>query len=237
MNWSHLSNNSYTPYSGKAECCVIAGNDDILYAGVRVENASYPLTMSAEQIAVSSCLAAGGKPETLFYPDQTERNPDFWQKELNLNVCIQNKFPDGILFHPLISNVTDIKQILSELLEMAVIPNSSFPVSALLHIGDSVISGVNVEFSEWAYGLCAERLAIGRAISAGYRTFDKLSLFVPKSNFASPCGGCRQVISEWMQEQPIDLYHGNGTYSTYHARELLPYALSSYVLKKNIDPV
>ena len=230
MNWNQLRKNSYTPYSGKTDCCLVTGNDDVHYPGVRIENASYPLTISAEQIAISSCLAAGARPVELIYEKLPGMKPVFWQNEFKINILIEKNFPDHTLYKPDFKINSDIRETLRELLNLAVTPNSSFPVSALLFSRDKVVPGVNVEFSEWNYGLCAERLAIGRAITAGFRAFDKLSLFVPKSDFASPCGGCRQVICEWMQEQFIELYHGDGTRSTYHARELLPYALKCNAL-------
>jgi cytidine deaminase len=232
MNWNQLKENSYTPYSGQKNCCLVVGKDDVIYAGVRVENASFPLTMSAEQIAISSCLAAGDQPVELIYEKIPELKPVFWQIEFDIRLSIKNSFPDQALYNPTIQVPTNIRKTLADLLNVAVAPNSSFPVSALLFTGDAVIPGINVEYSEWMYGLCAERLAIGRAITAGHRTFNKLSLFVPKSVFASPCGGCRQVICEWMQDQFVELYHGNETRSSYHARDLLPYALRSIPLKK-----
>ncbi len=232
MNWNRLRKNSYTPYSGNSDCCLVTGSDDILYPGVRIENASYPLSITPEQIAISSCLAAGARPVILTYEKKPEMKPVFWQDEFKINISIEEKFPGHTLYSPDCKINSNTRETLTELLNLAVIPNSSFPVSALLFSGENVIPGVNVEFSEWSYGLCAERLAIGRAVTAGIRAFDKLSLHVPKSDFASPCGGCRQVICEWMQEQFIELYHGDGTRSTYHARELLPYSLKSNALKK-----
>lgn len=236
MNWTKLNSYAYSPYSEQPKCCIVKGKSGLLYPGVIIENISYPLTITAEQAAFSSCLSEGDAPTELLYPDKPSVNPQFWLEEFSVKVTVNNEFPGGMIFNPLKSLTGNIKTDLSNLKDRAVTPNSGFPVSALLHVSDgNLIEGVNVEFSAWVMGLCAERVAIARALSAGYRQFEKLSIHVPKSDFASPCGACRQVISEWMDYQFIDLYHGNGTLSVYQAKDFLPYALKTYSLKKAAD--
>lgn len=236
MNWDQLLSNAYTPYSGKPQGCVVKGHSGVCYPGVRVENISYPLSITAEQIAFGSCLGSADTPDNLIYPFEPSDNPHFWLEEFDITYTIQRKIPCESFYDPLKSLNTPVKHELIQLLDLAITPNSSFPVSAILSIGSKVIPGVNIEFSAWNFGLCAERLAIGRAITAGYKSFDKLSIHVPKSDYASPCGACRQVICEWMNNQFVELFHGNQTCSFYHARELLPYAMkASDLINKNID--
>ncbi len=236
MNWDQLLSHAYTPYSGNPECCLVRGKSGLLYPGVQVENGSYPLSMTAEQIAFCSCLAAGEEPEVLMYRGQPISQPLFWQEEFDLEYAVYEKFPGGDLFNPLVQLNSPAKERLRKLNDYAVTPNSSFPVSAIAEVESGVIEGVNIEFSTWNLGLCAERVAIGRAITAGFREFGGLSIYVPKSDFASPCGGCRQVICEWMSGQVVGLYHGNGTFSSYYARDFLPYAMKTSSLKKESKP-
>lgn len=232
MNWEQLLSNAYTPYSDRPDGCIVIGESGTCYPGVRVENISYPLSISAEQIAFGSCLVSGDIPGEIFYPQTPSVNPHFWLREFDINYSVQDKITSKSIYNPLKTLNHSLKEELVQLLEHAVTPNSSFPVSALLSVNGGVITGVNIEYSDWSLGLCAERLAIGKAITAGYRSFEKLCIHVPKSDFASPCGACRQVICEWMNSQFVELYHGNHTCSYYHARELLPYAMKTSELKK-----
>jgi len=233
MNWNKLISFAYCPYSVTPACCIVKGKTGNLYPGVLIENISYPLTITPEQASFSSCLSQGDYPSELYYPEKPAFNPQFWLDEFSIEVMVYKKFPQGEFLNPLTSLTGDIKSSLTNLKERAVTPNSGFPVSAMLHLKNgSLIEGVNVEFSSWILGLCAERVAIARAISSGFQYFEKLSIHVPKSDFASPCGACRQVICEWMDFQFIDLYHGNGTVSVYQAKEFLPYAMKTSSLKK-----
>jgi homotetrameric cytidine deaminase len=236
MDWDQLLSHAYAPYSGNPECCLVRGKSGVYYPGVLVENVSYPLSMTAEQIAFCSCLAAGEVPEALIYRGQPASQPLFWQEEFDLEYTVYGNFPGGNLFNPLIQLHTTAKERLKQLNDYAVTPNSSFPVSAIAEVENGVIEGVNIEFSAWNLGLCAERVALGRAITAGFREFGSLSIFAPKSDFASPCGGCRQVICEWMSGQVVGLYHGNGTFSSLPARDFLPYSMKTSSLKKQIKP-
>ncbi len=234
MNWQVLRSYAYAPYSEKASCCLIRGKSGILYPGVRIENISYPLTITAEQAAVTSCLSESDIPVELIYPQPPGNHSQFWMTEFDLKVFVNEDFPKGNHFDPVKKTTVNRKYHLDQLKNQAVTPNSSFPVSVLLFCDKGMIEGVNVEFSDWPHGLCAERVAIAKALSAGVQTFKKLSIYVCKSEFASPCGGCRQVISEWMNHQIIELFHGNGTFSSYPAKEFLPYGFRTSSLRKKI---
>lgn len=226
-----MLSNAYTPYSDKPDGCIVRGESGTYYPGVRVENISYPLSISAEQIAFGSCLFTGDTPGEVFYPETPSVNPHFWLREFDISYSVQDDISSNSIYNPLKMLNRSLKEELVQLLEQAVTPNSCFPVSAVLSVDNGIITGANIEYSDWSLGLCAERLAIGKAITAGYRTFKKLSIHVPKSDFASPCGACRQVICEWMNSHFVELYHGNHTCSFYHARDLLPYAMKTSELK------
>ena len=75
-------------------------------------------------------------------------------------------------------------------------PYSHYKVgAALLTSSGRVYDGVNVENAAYPTGMCAERVAIFKAVSEGEREFSALA--VVTSNGGSPCGACRQVLSEF----------------------------------------
>jgi len=75
-------------------------------------------------------------------------------------------------------------------------PYSSYPVGAALRTSSGrVFTGVNVENAAYPMTMCAERVAVFKAVSEGEQAFDVLALVT--SNGGAPCGGCRQVLAEF----------------------------------------
>ncbi len=80
----------------------------------------------------------------------------------------------------------------------AYVPYSNFPVGAAVLTNDGqVFIGCNVENSSYPLTVCAERVAIGTAVAAGHRRLQAIAVTAPKMDGVTPCGGCRQVISEF----------------------------------------
>lgn len=79
-------------------------------------------------------------------------------------------------------------------------PYSRFRVGAALLCGDgSVFSGTNVENRSFGLTTCAERNALVAAVGAGRRSFSAIAIATPDADYpVSPCGACRQVLSEFM---------------------------------------
>ncbi|XP_012389488.1 cytidine deaminase isoform X5 [Orcinus orca] len=77
-------------------------------------------------------------------------------------------------------------------------PYSRFPVGAALLTGDGrIFSGCNIENACYPLGVCAERTAIQKAISEGYKEFRAIAISSDlQDDFISPCGACRQVMRE-----------------------------------------
>lgn len=228
---------SYTPYSGIEETCFVSGESGVFYPCVRVENISFPLTISTIRSAVCSCLANGDQPSQ-YYPilnrDKSDLN-EYWIEEFNLEVNC--RLPDNFnLFNPLNFKEpsSEIADILKKLCENAITIHSGFPVSALLKTDSGYISGVNVEVSSWSMGLCAERVAISRAISHGIKNLEMMFVYAPKSNFISPCGSCRQFLMEFMPDKTIHLYHRDQGVTKHFIQHLLPNAITSDSLKQNL---
>ncbi len=80
-------------------------------------------------------------------------------------------------------------------------PYSHFRVGSALQLMDgTVISGVNVENRSFGLTNCAERSALYAAVSAGKRDFKAVAVATPDADYpVSPCGACRQVLSEFMK--------------------------------------
>ena len=229
MKETDLSKRVYSPYSDhEDEWCVVMGASGTAYPGVRVENIAFPLTITSIHGAICSCLGDGDRP--VAYVVGNESDPleleDYWVSAFNLDKL--DSIPDSaVLYDPLISPSIVPDDELEKLTHQAVIPHSNFPVAALLKVEEGIISGVNVELESFTLGLCAERVAIFRAISHGYSDFEELLITAPKGDFSSPCGACRQVLLEWMPRGVIKLQHGDGSHSTHNTMDLLPYAFSS----------
>ena len=107
--------------------------------------------------------------------------------------------------------------------EMAYAPYSNFHVGAALLAGDGrIFSGCNVENISYGLTNCAERVAIGAAIAAGARSFEKVVVVADTAQPISPCGACRQVLAEFGVKSVI---LANRTQRvTFSLEELLPRA-------------
>ncbi len=99
----------------------------------------------------------------------------------------------------------DFKRLIAEAKQArrhAYTPYSKYKVgAAVLAKSGKVYTGCNVENAAYPSGLCAERVAIFKAVSEGEREFAALA--VVTSNLGSPCGACRQVISEFADDDAV----------------------------------
>ena len=100
-------------------------------------------------------------------------------------------------------------------------PFSNFHVGAAVETrAGKIIGGCNVESSSYGLTCCAERIALFRAISEGYKEFR--SMAIATENGIMPCGACRQVIWELCDEIPIYICNLSGYKKTVFISELLP---------------
>jgi cytidine deaminase len=117
-------------------------------------------------------------------------------------------------------------QLAAEARRQAYCPYSKFPVgAALLCANGSVYTGVNVENAVNGLSLCAERVALFKALSEGGRDFVKLAV-VCDADACRPCGACRQVLYEHAPEIEILMGNPDGAFKRTTIRKLLPEAFS-----------
>ncbi len=93
--------------------------------------------------------------------------------------------------------------------------------AAVLTAEGRIFSGCNIENSSFGLTVCAERVAILKAVSAGQREVRALLVYADTPKLTPPCGACLQVINEFSENPEIVLSNGRST-ETYRLRELLP---------------
>ena len=119
--------------------------------------------------------------------------------------------------------------------ELSYSPYSEFAVGAAILTKDGqVFLGANIENSAYPLCMCAERNALYNAYMHGYKKDDfvALALIADTDTPCSPCGACRQVISElFPKDAPIYMANLKGDEKETNIQELLPYAFSEEDLK------
>jgi cytidine deaminase len=119
--------------------------------------------------------------------------------------------------------------------EMAYVPYSKFAVgAALLTTDGTVIHGCNIENAAYSMTNCAERTALFKAYSDGIRDFQMLAVVADTDRPCSPCGACRQVLSELVpRDMKVVLTNLKGDIFETTIEELLPGAFTPEDLHAN----
>lgn len=107
--------------------------------------------------------------------------------------------------------------------EHAFAPYSGFRVGAAVLTSEGrMFSGCNIENSTYGLTLCAERVAIFKAISEGARQFTRLAVVADTEELTPPCGACRQIIWEFCGDVVVEVVNLKGGSRTFRVAELLP---------------
>ena len=102
-------------------------------------------------------------------------------------------------------------------------PYSNFPVGAAALVDDCrVVTGCNVENATYGLTVCAERVALFKAISEGARRFRRVAVAADTDTLTPPCGACRQVLWEFCGDVEIALVNPRGKVETCHLKDLFP---------------
>ncbi len=104
-------------------------------------------------------------------------------------------------------------------------PYSKFKVgAAVLSADGKIFTGCNIENASFGLAVCAERVAIFKAISEGSTKFKAIAVIGDTDKPCSPCGACRQVISEFGEDIPLIMANLKGDVKIKKIKELLPEA-------------
>ena len=118
-----------------------------------------------------------------------------------------------------------------ELRERAYVPYSHFPVGAVLVAEDGrTFEGVNVENGSYGLTICAERVAMFKAISEGHRVFTRIAIVADTAAPTPPCGACRQILWEFGGNLEIQLANMQEEKGTYALKDLLPLPFDARLL-------
>jgi len=120
-------------------------------------------------------------------------------------------------------------QIVKDVNKNSYSPYSNYKVSACILCKDGTfISGVNVENASYGLSMCAERTALFKAISMGYKPgdFDKIMIYTNRNDsIPYPCGACLQVISELMGlDKEVIVTNDNHEFIINKVSDMLPFA-------------
>lgn len=114
----------------------------------------------------------------------------------------------------------------------SVAPFSNFLVGAALRTENGKIyTGCNVESASYGLTVCAERVAIWKALSEGERNFTALAVVADTETLTPPCGTCRQIIWEFARNADIVFANLQGESEVFHVADLLPRAFDARFLK------
>ena len=107
--------------------------------------------------------------------------------------------------------------------EHAVADFSGFKVGAALETDTGqIITGCNIENATYGLTLCAERVAIFKALSEGQRSFTRIAVVADTAAPTPPCGACRQIIWEFCGNIPVVLANLTEVSATVQMKDLLP---------------
>ena len=102
-------------------------------------------------------------------------------------------------------------------------PYSRFKVGAALESADGeVYSGCNIENASYGLTICAERVALVKALSEGAKKFVNIAIVTNAKKLTPPCGACRQLLWEYCGNIPVHLSNTSGKVQTFRLGDLLP---------------
>lgn len=107
--------------------------------------------------------------------------------------------------------------------ERALAPFSGFRVGAAIEDAEGrIFSGCNIESASYGLTLCAERVAVFKAISEGSRSFKRIAIVAGTATLTPPCGACRQILWEFCGDVQITLANLDGQHEDLQLADLYP---------------
>ena len=132
------------------------------------------------------------------------------------------------------SEIENLIEIAKKARNCSLAPFSDFLVGAALRTkAGKIYTGCNIESASYGLTVCAERVAIWKALSECERDFTDLVVVVDTEQLTPPCGTCRQIIWEYTKHAKITLANLKGQSEVVDIRELLPKAFDARFLKES----
>ena len=114
----------------------------------------------------------------------------------------------------------------------AVAPYSTFKVGAALETSDgTIVTGCNIENATYGLTLCAERVAMFKALSEGHRQFRRVAIVADTETPTPPCGACRQILWEFGGDLEVILANLTRESGRHQLRDLLPLPFDNRLLR------
>ena len=108
---------------------------------------------------------------------------------------------------------------------------SNFKVGAALETADgTIITGCNIENATYGLTICAERVAMFKALSEGHRTFTRIAIVADTEAPTPPCGACRQILWEFGGNLEVQLANRREKKGTHQLKDLLPLPFDARLL-------
>jgi len=209
---------AHVPFSGTPTAAVLLLDDGRWIPGVRVESASYSLTLSALLNAYTTAVALGVadavaalvlsrsfRREEALYVETLAQDPyeavadDAWLRggRVGDGALPALGSPLSPVLGATLDNPPDGIDAARRMAQRAYVPASEYAVGAVLECDDGrLVPGVNVEHPDWARILCAERNALGTVQSYALPAPRHLFLTCSEDPDGTPCGACRQLLVE-----------------------------------------
>jgi|SRR5665647_1670182 len=133
-------------------------------------------------------------------------------------------------------NLVDLVGVAREAQTQAYAPYSGFRVgAALLTEEGHIYTGANVENASYGLTVCAERIAVFKAITTGERRFQSIAIAGSGSDYIYPCGACLQVLAEFSTNIKIIAVNENDDFREYYLGEMLPLVFSLGSIKSPLN--
>jgi len=147
--------------------------------------------------------------EALPFPDET-----FDTVVSSLSMCT---FPDPV------ATLREMARLAREARERAQAPYSRFKVGAALKTrAGEIVTGCNIENASYGLTMCAERVAVFKAVSEGLNDFDAIAVVADSKRLTPPCGPCRQLLWEYCGDIVVHMLDLKGRSRTLRLAKLLP---------------
>lgn len=243
---------AHVPYSRQADATVLLLADGTWVPGVRVESASFSLTIPSALNALTTAVAAG---RTDLVAAVHSAPLPAWERTFltALPFAPLTTVADDAVTHGSVSDLPAVGDRLNPFLpdavpktpaegirlartiaERALVPTSHFPVGCIaVTRGGRLLPGVNVEPPDWGRILCAERSVLGTAVTYGAGDVTDLYLSCLHDPTGTPCGACRQMLVELAPAAELWMDRGTASPDSSSVPALLPGSFQGQALLRD----